>query len=97
LASFPFGQVSRFHVSRFRFADTTLARALDSGFGQAGRTSTTQALEGLQGYSAASRFGMMFAKSRNRSDLENVQGGDGAILAAKEKFSEEPPQEKLAS
>jgi hypothetical protein len=35
----------------------------------------------------------MLEKSRNRTDLENVERGDGAILAAKEKFAEEPPQE----
>jgi hypothetical protein len=34
----------------------------------------------------------MFAKSWNRNDSENVEGGDGAIVAAKEKFSEDPPQ-----
>jgi hypothetical protein len=28
------------------------------------------------------------------SDLESVEEGDGAILAAKEKFAEELPQEK---
>jgi hypothetical protein len=77
-------------------AKTTILR-LDSGFGQAGRASTSRALEGLQGCrSLGSRFGRMFAKSRNRTDLENVEGGDGAILAAKEKFAEEPPQKTMA-
>jgi hypothetical protein len=28
--------------------------------------------------------------------LENVEGGDGAILAAKGKFAEEPPRETMA-